>query len=412
MKRRVVITGIGVVAPNGVGKEAYWQALMKGLSGVRSIRRFVPETLPTRIAGEVEGFDSSPYIEAVDLKKMDRSNVYALAAGLMALEDSRLNLNEENRERIGSSIGNSLGGVDYVDKEIDVMREKGPRRGSPYLAIAFFSCGTNGLLSIRLGLKGVVLTLCNGNTSGTDALGMAYRTIQSGRADVMFAGGTEAPLVPLFVGSFARDGFLSKRNEEPARAARPFDLGADGMVLGEGAGILVMEELEHAKARGAHIYAEVTGYASGNSAFDVMRPDVSGKGLVSTMRRALDEAGTPLGDVDVVHAQGFSSRDYDAMESRCMWELFRHQAKIPSVTAVSSWTGNALGALGGFQGAASALMIERRQVPAIANLSDTDNRYSMPYVRDSALERPINVIVQNAYCFLGKSSSLILRRIS
>ena len=322
MPHRVVITGLGVVAPNGIGKEAFWQALLEGLSGVRTIRRFDTSHYGTHIGGEIMNFNPLEYFDPHELKKIDRSNMYAIAAGQLALKDAQVDLSREDRERVGSSIGNALGGVDYVDKEIDVMRDKGPRWGSPYLAIAFFSCGTNGLLSIRFGLKGPVLTMCNGNTSGSDAIGAAYRTIRSGRADMMLAGATEAPLVSLFVGSLAKDGFLSKRNEDPERALRPFDPAADGMVLGEGAALLVLESLEHAQARGARIYAEVAGYASGSSAFDVLRPEPNGKGLVSTMKRALVEANLNSDDIPVIHCQGLSMPDHDLMEARCLWELF------------------------------------------------------------------------------------------
>ncbi len=411
-KHRVVITGVGVVAPNGVGKEAFWQALMQGLSGVRPIRRFDPSPYATRIAGELTDFDPRDYMDARDVKKVDRSNIYAIAAGDMALKDSGLDLRAEDVERIGSSIGNSVGGVDYVKKEIDVINEKGPHWTSPYLAIAFFPCGTNGLLSIRLGIKGVVLTLCNGNTSGTDAIGMAYRTIQSGRADVMFAGGTEAPLVPLFVGSLSKDGYLSKRNEAPDQAARPFDAGADGMVLSEGSGLVVLESLAHATARGARIYAEVVSYASGNSAFDIFRPDSNGWGLINTMKRAMREARISPQDVDVVHGQGFSLPDYDSMETRCVWESFKDLDTLPPVTAVGSLTGNSLGALGGFQAVASALMIERKAVPAVANFQAAgDVRYPLPIARHLLHPQRTDVIIQNAFCFMGKSSTLILRRI-
>jgi 3-oxoacyl-[acyl-carrier-protein] synthase II len=410
MKQRVVVTGVGVVAPNGIGKDAFWQALIQGLSGVRSIRRFDTSSFTSRIGGEINAFDPLPYFESKEIKKVDRSNLYAIAAGVMALEDSGLDLAHENTERIGSAIGNALGGVEFVDKEIDVMREKGPRWGSPYLAIAFFSCGTNGLLSIRLGLKGVVLTLCNGNTSGTDALGMAYRTIQSGRADVMFAGGTEAPLVPLFLGSLAKDGFLSQRNADPEKASRPFDLHADGMVLGEGAALLTLESLDHARARGARIYAEVVGYASGSSAFDVLRPEPNGKGLVSTMRRAMQEARWEPRDVDVVHSQGLSILDQDRMEARCSWETFGQASRRPLVTSVSSHIGNSLGALGGFQAAASVLMLERQTVTSMANMTDSAPEYPLRYAPAAAASAPVDTILQNAYCFMGKSSSLAFRR--
>ena len=301
MKQRVVVTGLGVVAPNGVGKEAFWQALTDGLSGVRTIRRFDTSSYLSRIGGELVDFDFKRFFDAREVKKTDRSSLYAIAAGLMALEDSRLDLAQENRERIGSSIGNAIGGVDYAEREIDVLNERGPHWTSPYLATAFFPCATNGLLSIRLGLKGIVLTFCNGNTSGADAIGMGYRTVQSGRADIIFAGGTEAPLVPLFLGSLAKDGFLSKRNADPEKAPRPFDLDADGMVLGEGAALMVMETLDHARARGATIYGEIIGYASGNSAFDVL------KARLQRTRARLHNASGALGSRDPPRRRGCRS---------------------------------------------------------------------------------------------------------
>jgi 3-oxoacyl-[acyl-carrier-protein] synthase II len=412
MKNRVVVTGLGVVAPNGLGKEAFWQALISGLSGVHSIRRFDASQLPSQIAGEVSSFDPLEYFEAKELKKIDRSNMYVIAAGEMAVKDSGLELKKENCERIGSAIGNSIGGVEYVDKEIDVMRDKGPRWGSPYLAIAFFSCGNSGLLSIRLGIKGVLLTLCNGNTSGTDAIGAAFRTVQSGRADVMFAGGTEAPLVPLFLGSLAKDGFLSTRNEDPESASRPFDLGAGGMVLSEGAALLVLESLDHARARGAHIYGEMLSYAGGTSAFDRLQPEPNGHGLVSVTKRVLAEAHLKPEDVDLVHGQGLSVRSYDQMEARCLWENFGQAPRQPAVTAVSSWTGNAMGALGGFQAVANALILERGVIPSIANSQTFDTAYPLDFVQDKPRASRVNVILQNGYCFMGKSSTLAFRRYS
>jgi 3-oxoacyl-[acyl-carrier-protein] synthase II len=410
MKQRVVVTGLGVVAPNGVGKEAFWQALTDGLSGVRTIRRFDTSPYLSRIGGELADFDFKRFFDAREIKKADLSSLYAIAAALMALQDSRLDLEREDRERIGSCIGNAVGGVDYAEREIDVLNERGPHWTSPYLATAFFPCATNGLLSIRLGLKGIVLTFCNGNTSGTDAIGMAYRALQSGRADVLFAGGAEAPLVPLFLGSLAKDGFLSTRNADPEKATRPFDLDADGMVLGEGAALLVMESLEHAQSRGAPIYGEIIGYASGNSAFDVLKPDTNGHGLVSTIRRTLGEAGLQPGDVDVVHAQGLSMPAYDDMELRCFSETFGAHGLQPPVAAVSSWTGNSLGALGAVQGAASLLMLERQAVPAVANIQSSSSSWPANVVRKTRVGGRTEIILQTSYCFLGKSSTLLFKR--
>lgn len=410
MSRRVVITGVGVVAPNGSGKEAFWQALAQGLSGVQPIRRFDSSPLAARIAGEVTDLDPLDYFDAHELKKVDRSNVFAVAGGAQAIRDAGLDMGRENPERIGSAIGNAVCGIEYAQKESDIFYKKGPRWVSPYLAISFFPCGSNGLLSIRFNMKGPVLTFCNGNASGTDAVGMAYRLIRGGKADVMMAGGAEAPLIPLFVGSFARDGWLSQRNDSPEKASRPFDRAADGMVLSEGAGILILEELSRAQARGARIYAEISGYASANSAFDVFHPEPNGMGIVRTMKTALQEARQSPQQVDWVNAQGFSIPAYDQMESRCVQEVFSSVNHRPRVSAVSSWIGNPIGALGGIQAVLSALALERQAFPPQENLEDPDPAYPLHWMGRRPEPGAINVVVQNSYCFMAKNSSLVFQK--
>ncbi len=410
MAKRVVVTGAGVVAPNGIGKEAFWQALTNGLSGVRSIRRFDPSALVSRMAGEVVDFDPLAYFEPHELKKVDRSNVFAVAASQGALDDAGLDFSRENGERVGSSIGNAVCGIEYAQKESEVIYGKGPRWGSPYLAIALFPCGSNGLLSIRFKMKGPVLTFCNGNTSGTDAIGMAFRMIKAGRADVMLAGGTEAPLIPLFVGSLAKDGWLSRRNDAPEKASRPFDRQADGMVLGEGCGMVVLEDYDHAKARGARIYAELAGYSSVNSASDIFSPEPNGLGIVRTMQEALREAGVSPQDVDWVNSQGFSILEFDRMEARCIGSVFPGLENGPRVSAVSSWIGNSIGALGGIQAVASALALEHQLFPPQDNVEEPDPAYPVRLMGRHAEEGPIEVIVQNSYCFMGKNSTLVFKR--
>ncbi len=411
MTHRVVVTGVGVVAPNGVGKEAFWQALITGLSGVHSIRRFDPSRLATRIAGEISDLDPLNYFDPHELKKVDRSNILAVAASEDAIRDAGLDLARENGERMGSSIGNAVCGIEYAQKESEVIYGKGPRWGSPYLAIAFFPCGSNGLLSIRFKMKGPVLTFCNGNTSGTDAIGMAYRMIRGGKADVMLAGGTEAPLIPLFVGSLARDGWLSRRNDAPEKASRPFDRQADGMVLGEGSGMLVLEEYAHAKTRGARLYGEISGYSSVNSAFDIFTPEPDGLGIVRTMKEALKESQLTPQDVDWVNSQGFSIPAFDQMETRCIGSVFAGAGEGPRVSAISSWIGNSIGAMGGIQAAASALALEHSVFPPQDNLEDPHPDHPVRLVGRAAEEGKVNVVVQNSYCFMGKNSSLVFRRI-
>lgn len=406
MNKRVVITGVGVVAPNGVGKEAFWQALSKGLSGVRPIRRFDSSSVGTRIAGEIVDFEPLDYFEPHELKKMDRGHLYAIVASLFALQDSRLELSEENCERVGSSIGNAVCGIESTQNESEVIWERGPRWGSPYFAISFFPCGANGVLSIRLGIKGPVLTFCNGNTSGTDAIGAGARLIQNGRAEVMFCGGTEAPLVPLLVGSMSRDGWLSCRNEQPEKASRPFDRRSDGMVLGEGAGVLVLEEYEHARRRGATIYGEVAGYFNTNSAFHLFNPEPNGDGLVRTMREALKEAHVTPAEVDFINAQGLSLPAYDHMESRCIQEVFSG-SHLPQVSAVSSWIGNSMGAMGGIQGVVSALALKYQTLPPHA---ETQEPEEISLAGSSAIATPIRAVVQNSFCFMGKHSTVVYKK--
>jgi 3-oxoacyl-[acyl-carrier-protein] synthase II len=411
MSKRVVVTGVGVVAPNGIGKEAFWQALITGLSGVRSIRRFDSSSLPTRVAGEVTQLDPLQYFEPHELKKVDRSNVFALAAGLMAMDDSGIDLKHQDLERVGSSVGNAVCGIEYAQKESDIIYGKGPRWGSPYLAIAFFPCGSNGLLSIRLQMKGPVLTFCNGNTSGTDAIGMAYRMVRSGKADVMLAGGTEAPLIPLFIGSMARDGWLSKANDLPETASRPFDRSADGMVLSEGAGMVVLEEYEHARARGARIYTELVAYSTVNSAYDIFHPEPNGYGIERSMNETLREAGLTPSSVSWVNAQGFSIPEYDRVERRCVHNVFAGPSEFPRVSAVSSWIGNPIGALGGIQAVASALAMERQAIPPHQAVSMEDSPDRIRLVERGSEETDVSVIVQNSFCFMGKSSSLVFKRL-
>jgi 3-oxoacyl-[acyl-carrier-protein] synthase II len=411
MKRRVVVTGVGVVAPNGLGKEAFWQALTHGLSGVRSIRRFDPSKLSSRIAGEIIDFDPLQYFEPQELKKMDRGHLYAIVASLLALQDSGLDLGHEDAERIGSSVGNAACGIESTQNESQVIWEKGPRWGSPYFAISFFPCGANGVLSIRLKIKGPVLTFCNGNTSGTDAIGAAYQMIRSGRAEVMFAGGAEAPLVPLLLESMSRDGWLSTQNEIPAGVCRPFDRSASGMVLGEGAGMLLLEEYHHARARGAPLYAEVGGYFNANSAFHPLYPETNGAGLVRSMKAVLQRSDLFPQDVDFINAQGLSLLNYDQMESRCMNEVFNETMPKARISAVSSYIGNSLGALGGIQAVVSALALRHQLYPPHPALEVADPSLKSRLVGPLAEAGSLNVVVQNSYCFMGKHSSLVFKKV-
>ncbi len=406
-KKRVVITGLGVIAPNGVGKKNFWKSLLKGQSGIKKLTRFSCGTENNQVAGEIEGFDALAYFKTKEIRHTDRSNRYAIAAALMALEDSQLNLEKENRQKIGSIIGNAVGGVEFANKELDVLRNFGPKRGSPFLSVAFFPCGTGGLLSIRLGLKGEALTVCNGNTSGTDAMGMAYRIIQEGKNEIMFAGGTEAPLISDFLCSFDKLGVLSKTTDNPQKASRPFNQDTDGFVLSEGAGILVLEELEHALQRKANIYCEIAGYQNNNSAYDSFHADTNGAEMKKAIHNVLKEANIKPENIDYINTHGLSIKEYDIMEINSIESIFKERNDGFLISSISPITGNTLGAQGALQGITSAMAIKNKTVPPLINCDLFYSRGFSKHLTRQICKKDINFVLQTSCCFMGKNSCLL-----
>ncbi len=408
-KKRVVITGLGVVAPNGIGKEAFWKSLLEGQSGIKKLTRFSYGTENNQVAGEIQGFDALGYFKTKEIRHTDRSNRYAIAAALMALEDSRLSLEKENRQEIGSIIGNAIGGVEFANKELDVLRNFGPKRGSPFLSVAFFPCGTGGLLSIRLGLKGETITVSNGNTSGTDAMGMAYRIIQEGKNEVMFAGGTEAPLISAFLCSFNKLGVLSKTTDNPQKASRPFNQDTNGFVLSEGAGILVLEELEHALRRKANIYCEIVGYQNNNSAYDSFHTDTTGAEMKKAINDVLKEANTGPENIDYINTHGLSIKEYDITEMNSIKSVFEERTDGFSISSISPITGNTLGAQGALQGITSAMAIKNKIVPPLINCELSYSEKFSKHLTKKICKKDINFVLQTSCCFMGKNSCLLLK---
>lgn len=408
-KRRVVITGLGIICPNGIGKEEFWKNLLSGPSGIRKVTRFNSEAQNSQIAGEIQEFDPLKYLQPKEVRHTDRSNRYAIAAALMAMEDAHLDIEKENRQRIGSVIGNAVCGLEFANKELEVMQNFGPRKGSPFLSVAFFPCGNGGLLSIRLGIKGEILTVSNGNTSGTDAIGMAYRIIQEGKNDVMFTGGTEAPLVPALLCSLNKLGVLSKKTDDLKKASRPFNQNTEGFVLSEGAGILVLEELQHARKRKANIYCEIVGYQSTNSAYDVFHVDISGKEMKRAIREILNEANIEPEDIDFVNAYGFSIKEYDIMEINSIESIFKERNTTFLISSISPITGNTLGAQGGLQGVTSAMAIKNKTIPPLSNCEFPYSGCNPEHLARIPSKKQINFALQTSLCFMGKNSCLLMK---
>ena len=408
-KKRVVITGLGVIAPNGIGKEAFWKSLLKGQSGIKKLTRFSYETENNQVAGEIQEFDALAYFKTKEIRHTDRSNRYAIAAALMALEDSRLDIEGENRQKIGSIIGNAVCGIEFANKELDILRNFGPKKGSPFLSVAFFPCGTGGLLSIRLGLKGEALTVSNGNSSGTDAIGMAYRIIQENKNEIMFAGGTEAPLVSAFLCSLNKLGVLSKITDNPQKASRPFNQDTDGFVLSEGAGILVLEELEHALQRKANIYCEIAGYQNTNSSYDFFHADISGTEMKKAISSVLKEANTGPENIDYINTHGLSIKEYDIMEINSIESIFKGRNDSFLISAISPITGNTLGAQGALQGITSAMAIKNKIIPPLINCELPCSKKCSKHLTRQICKKDINFVLQTSCCFMGKNSCLLLK---
>lgn len=408
--RRVVITGIGAVTPVGIGKDAFWNALIEGKSGVGPITRFDVSEYTTKIAGEVTDFVVTDFIDKKEAKRMDRSTQYAVAASKMAIEDAKLDLDAENRERIGVIIGTGIGGMEALYEQYKVLFAKGPSRISPFLVPMMIGNMASGMTSIKFGLQGpssCVVTAC---ATGTNSIGDAARAIKYGDADVMVAGGTEAPISPAALAGFGSMKALSTRNDEPELASRPFDKDRDGFVMGEGAGIVILEELEHALARGAHIYAELAGYAYNSDAYHITAPAPGGVMAAKAMRQALQDGGIDPNEVDYINAHGTSTGLNDKNETMAIKEVFGEHAYELAVSSIKSMTGHLLGAAGGVECIAAALAIEQGIIPPTINYDTPDEGLDLNYVPNVAEKREVRVALSNSLGFGGHNATLALKK--
>jgi 3-oxoacyl-[acyl-carrier-protein] synthase II len=408
--RRVVITGMGLVSPLGTGLEKSWQALVEGRCGIREITRFDASAYPVRIAGEVPDFESGEFIPRKELKKMGLFIQYALAAGLMAVEDSGLEITDENARRVGVYVGAGIGGLPAIEHWHKVLQEKGPERITPFFIPMVIINLASGQISIRTGAKGpndCSVTAC---ATGTHSIGDALRLIQHGSADAMIAGGAESTISPLCIAGFNAMKALSRRNDAPSEASRPFDKDRDGFVVGEGAGVVVLEELEHAKKRGARIYAEVAGYGMNSDAFHMTMPSPEGAGAAECMELALDDAGMKPGDIDYINAHGTSTYYNDLYETTAIKSVFGEAAKKLAVSSTKGATGHLLGGAGGIEAVFTTLAVSRGVMPPTINLKEPGEGCDLDYVPNTAREACIRAALSNSFGFGGTNGVLVFRR--
>jgi 3-oxoacyl-[acyl-carrier-protein] synthase II len=408
--RRVVVTGVGLVTPLGTGVEKNWTGLMAGRSGIGPITRFATDDFPTRIAGEVRDFTPEDYIERREIKKMDPFIQYAIGAAQQAMDQAGLKVPLADPDRVGVIVGVGMGGIQSIEQFHTLYLESRLRRVSPFFVAKVIANLAPGQISIRFGARGVNYTPTSACASGATAVGEAFRNIRHGYQDAMIAGGTEASLCGLGVGGFIAMRALSTRNDEPERASRPFDRLRDGFVVAEGSGILVLEALDHARARGARILAEVIGYGASADAFHITAPAPGGEGAMRCMQQAIADAGVTPTDVDYINAHGTATQYNDASESEAIHKVFGAHAGKLAVSSTKSMIGHTLGAAGGIESVYTVLALERRRLPPTINYEEPDPACDLDYVPNAARDSDAKVALSNSFGFGGANATLVFRR--
>ena len=410
-RRRVVVTGLGIISPVGIGIPEAWGNIVAGKSGITRISRFDTATFPSQIAGEVKGFEVAKWLPPKEARRFDTFIHYGLAAGIDAIKDSGLNLEQENREQIGVCIGSGIGGLPLIETTHDAMLAGGMRKISPFFVPGTIINMISGQLSIMYGLKGPNISVVSACTTANHSIGEAGRHIEYGDADVMIAGGAEACVSPLGVGGFCAARALSSRNDAPELASRPWDKDRDGFVLGEGAGVLVLEEYEHAKKRGARIYCELAGYGLSADAHHITAPCEDGEGASRCMVNALRNGGVNADQVDYINAHGTSTPLGDIAETVAVKRCFGDHAKKLAVSSTKSMTGHLLGAAGGIEAVFTALSLHEQIAPPTINLVNQDPQCDLDYVPNEARKMPIKIAVSNSFGFGGTNGSLVFRAV-
>ncbi len=410
-KRRVVITGLGIVSPVGTGITQAWQNIVDGKSGITCITRFDASLFSSKIAGEVKGFDVDKFLSVKDARRMDVFIHYGLAAGMEAIKDAGIEVTEQNAERIGVNIGSGIGGLPMIENSHNDYLAAGPRKISPFFIPGTIINMISGNLSIMYGFKGPNLSMVTACSTATHCIGESARLIEYGDADIMIAGGSEGSVCALALGGFSSARALSTRNDDPATASRPWDKERDGFVMAEGAGVLVLEEYEHAKSRGAKIYAEVAGYGMSADAFHMTAPREDGEGAARCMKNALRNAGLNADQVDYINAHGTSTPLGDLAETMAMKRCLGEHAMKVKVSSTKSMTGHLLGAAGGVEAIFSALGIYHQIAPPTINIFEQDEACDMDYVPNIARNMTINVAMSNSFGFGGTNATLVFRKV-
>jgi len=409
-QRRVVVTGMGCVSPVGNTLTESWESIVSGKSGIATITKFDPTQFSTHFAGEVKGFQIENYIPAKEARHMDTFIHYGLAAGMQAMQDSGLIVTEQNAERIGVMVGSGIGGLPLIEETHTEYLNRGARRISPFFVPASIINMISGHLSIKYGLKGPNLSIVTACSTGLHCIGAAARMIEYGDADIMFAGGAESTISPLGLGGFASARALSARNDDPATASRPWDKDRDGFVLGEGAGVMVLEEFEHAKARGARIYAEVLGFGMSSDAYHMTAPLEDGDGAMRCMNSALKNAGINIDQVDYINAHGTSTPLGDLAETKGIKRTFGDHAKKLVVNSTKSMTGHLLGGAGGLESVFTVMAVHSQISPPTINIFNQDPECDLDYCANTARQMPIDIAVKNSFGFGGTNGTLIFSK--
>jgi len=411
LDRRVVVTGLGVISPVGLDTESFFASLLAGKSGIRRITLFDASEFTSQIAGEISNFDPTPWIDKRTAQRLDRFCLFGLAAAIQALRDSGLDLEKEDRGRIGTLIGTGIGGLWEIEEQFQRITKGGPRKVSPFLVPKMMPNACAGQVSIHFGLEGPSTSISTACASATHSIGEACLTVKRGDADLMVAGGAESTITPLGMGGFCSAKALSRRNDEPERASRPFDAERDGFVMGEGSGVIVLEEYEHARSRGAHIYGEFLGYGASTDASHITAPHPEGRGAIRSMLEALADAGLGPEDVSYVNAHGTSTELNDAVESVAIKNVFGDAAKRVPVSSTKSMVGHLLGASGGVEMVATLMSLERGVIHQTANYEHPDPRCDLDYVPEGPREVDLGNVMSNSFGFGGHNATLIFGKL-
>ncbi len=407
--RRVVITGVGLESPLGSDKDTFWNNIVNGKSGISAVESFDVSQYPCRIAGEIKDFEPSLYMEKKEAKRVDRYTQLGVAAALKAWSDSGLSDVQLDKDEVGVLVGSGIGGIQTIEQQLQVLAEKGPRRVSPFLVPALIANMASGYISILLGLRGPNSTVVTACATATHAVGDAWHLIRRGDANIMLAGGAEAAISHLAFAGFSAARALSTRNDQPEKASRPFDLERDGFVMGEGAGVVVLETLDHALSRRANIYGEVVGYGMSGDAYHMTAPDPEGRGAFLSMQRALKSAGVEPGEVDYINAHGTSTEFNDKIETMAIKKLFGEHAYKLAVSSTKSMTGHLLGAAGAIELIATLMIMQHRVIHPTINHESPDPECDLDYVPNTARESAVNLAISNSFGFGGTNATLAVK---